>query len=150
MSGLMIEVHPDPLNALSDSTQQLDYKTFSRLLSGLIIRNPTTNNKRFLNQLEELRHKIDSIDHQLVDLIAARMDVSEKMGEYKCRNNVTILQMERWLEILRTRTEQGLVLGLEKTFVEEVMKLLHQESIRIQTDKMNTLRTKGECGSEEK
>lgn len=149
MSGLMIEVHPNPSKALSDSAQQLDYKAFSKLLSGLIIRKPTTNNKRFLNQLEELRHKIDSIDHQLVDLIAARMDVSEKMGEYKCRNNVTILQMERWLEILRTRTEQGMVLGLEKTFIEEVLKLLHQESIRIQTDKMNSLRTKGECGSEE-
>jgi chorismate mutase len=150
MSGLMIEVHPNPSEALSDSAQQLNFEAFSRLLSGLIIRKPTTDNQRFLNQLEELRHQIDSIDHQLIDLIASRMNVSAKMGEYKCRNNVTILQMERWLEILRTRTEHGTVLGLEKSFIERVMKLLHQESIHIQTEIMNNLRTNGERGSEEK
>lgn len=150
MSGLMIEVHPEPSKALSDSVQQLDFESFRNLLSGLIIRKPTTDNKRFLNQLEELRHQIDSIDHQLVELIASRMDISSRMGEYKCRNNVTILQMERWLEILRTRTEQGTFLGLERSFMERVMKLLHQESIRIQTEIMNNLMTNGDCGSEEK
>jgi chorismate mutase len=150
MNGLMIEVHPNPHNALSDSAQQLDFEAFSKLLNGLIIRNPTTDNKSFLNQLEELRNQIDSIDHQLVELIASRMSISEKMGDYKCKNNVTILQMERWLEILRTRTEQGTILGLERSFIEEVMKLLHKESIRIQTEVMNTLKTNGECGSKKK
>ncbi|MBA4322054.1 MAG: 3-deoxy-7-phosphoheptulonate synthase [Odoribacter sp.] len=150
MSGLMIEVHPKPSEALSDSAQQLGFEAFSRLINGLIIRKPTTDNKRFLNRLEELRHQIDSIDHQIVELIASRMNISSKMGDYKCRNNVTILQMERWLEVLRTRTEQGMALGLEKSFMERVMKLFHQESIRIQTEIMNNLRTNGECGSEDK
>lgn len=150
MNGLMIEVHPNPQAALSDSAQQLNFEAFSRLMEGLIIRKPTTDNKSFLNQLDKLRHQIDSIDHQLVELIASRMSISEKMGEYKCKNNVTILQMERWLEILRTRTEQGTVLGLEESFMEKVLKLLHEESIRIQTDVMNTLRTSGECGSDKK
>jgi hypothetical protein len=58
--------------------------------------------------------------------------------------------MERWLEILRTRTEHGTIQGLDRPFMERVMKLLHQESIRIQTEVMNTLRTNGECGSEKK
>jgi chorismate mutase len=150
MSGLMIEVHPNPSKALSDSAQQLSYDAFKKLLAGLIIRKPTTDNQRFLNQLEELRHQIDSIDHQLVELIASRMEISARMGEYKCKNDVTILQMERWLEILRTRTEQGAYLGLEKSFMERVMKMLHQESIRKQTEIMNNLTTNGECGSEEK
>jgi chorismate mutase len=150
MSGLMIEVHPDPALALSDSEQQLDFKAFGKLLEGLIIRKPTTSNKLFLNQLEELRNQIDSIDHQLVELIASRMDISGRIGEYKCRNNVTILQMERWLEILKSRTEQGTLLGLEKSFMERILKLLHQESILIQTEIMNRLKKDGECGSEEK
>lgn len=150
MNGLMIEVHPNPHEALSDSAQQLNFEAFTRLLNSLVIRKPTTDDKIFWNQLEELRHQIDSIDHQLVELIASRMRISEKMGVYKCKNNVTILQMERWLEILLTRTEQGTILGLERSFMEEMMKLLHQESIRIQTDVMNTLKTNGECGSKEK
>jgi len=149
MSGLMIEVHGNPAKALTDAAQQLDFNQFSSLLAGLIIRKPTTDDEGFINQLEDLRHQIDSIDHQLVELLASRMNISAKMGEYKCRNNVTILQMERWLEILRTRTEQGEVMGLEPLFIERVMKLLHQESILKQTEIMNSLKTNGECGSAE-
>jgi chorismate mutase len=150
MMGLMVEVHPDPPSALSDSRQQLDFNSFQQLLENLIIRKPTTDNQLFLNQLEELRNQIDSIDHQLVDLIASRMKISSSMGDYKCRNNVTILQMERWMEILRTRTDQGIAQGLDKSFVERLLKLLHQESIRIQTNVMDNLRTNGDCGSEKK
>lgn len=149
MNGLMIEVHENPARALTDAAQQLDFVQFENLLEGLIIRKPTTDDQGFLNQLEELRHQIDSIDHQLVELLASRMAISVKMGEYKCKNNVTILQMERWLEILRTRTGQGKAMGLEPLFIEKVMKLLHQESIRKQTEIMNSLKTNGECGSEE-
>lgn len=147
MRGLMIEVHNSPSEALSDAKQQLTLNAFSELMQSLIVRKPTTDDPWFLNQLEELRHQIDSIDFQIVDLIASRMNVSEKMGEYKCRNNVTVLQMERWLEILRTRIAHGRGLGLEPSFVEMLMKLLHQESIRKQTEIMNSLRDNGECKS---
>jgi chorismate mutase len=149
MSGLMIEVHPNPAEALSDSAQQLNFDQFRSLMATLIIRKPTTDDKGFLNQLEELRNQIDSIDYQLIELVASRMNISEKMGKYKFKNNVTVLQMERWLEILRTRTEHGSLLNMEPAFVERVMTLLHQESIRIQTAILNNLRTNGDHWSEE-
>jgi chorismate mutase len=147
MSGLMVEVHVNPAEALSDAVQQLSVSEFVAMMNNLIVRKPTTDDPGFLNQLEELRHQIDSIDYQLIDLLAARMNVSGKMGEYKCRNNVTVLQMERWLEILRTRTAQGVQSGLGISFVESLMKLLHQESIRKQTEIMNNLKRNGECNS---
>jgi chorismate mutase len=148
MNGLMIEVHNNPAKALTDSAQQLSFRKFDNLLKGLIIRKPTTDNKGFLNQLEELRHQIDSIDYQLIELISSRMKINSKMGEYKCRNNVTILQMERWMEILRTRTAHGVALGLDTGFVEKILKLLHEESILIQTEVMNNMKKNGDCGSE--
>lgn len=147
MSGLMIEVHVNPREALSDAVQQLSPEEFGRLMNNLIVRRPTTDDPGFLNHLEELRNQIDSIDYQIVTLIAARLGVSAKMGEYKCHNNVTVLQMERWLEILRTRIAQGKAQGLDPSFVEMLMKLLHQESIRKQTEIMNTLKSSGICGS---
>jgi chorismate mutase len=149
MSGLMIEVHPNPSEALSDSAQQLSYDQFSYLMDTLVIRKATTDDKGFLNQLEELRNQIDSIDFQLIELLASRMKVSGKMGEYKYRNNVTVLQMERWLEIIRTRTEHGILLNLEPAFIEKVMTLLHQESIRIQTSIHSNLKTSKDNWSEE-
>ncbi len=148
MSGLMIEVHVNPGEALSDAVQQLTLQQFGMLIENLIVRRPTTDDPGFLNQLEELRDQIDSIDFQIVDLIAARLRVSEKMGEYKCLNNVTVLQMERWLEILRTRIAHGKGQGLDASFVEMLMKLLHQESIRKQTEIMNHLKGSGRCGSQ--
>ena len=149
MSGLMVEVHPDPRSALSDASQQLSFDQYSSLLASLIIRKPTFDDQGFLNQLEELRNQIDSIDYQLIELISSRMKVSGNMGEYKYKNNVAILQMERWLEILRTRGEHGTLLGLEPAFIEKFMTLIHQESIRIQTDKLHNLRSTGDSWSEE-
>ncbi|MDX9930095.1 MAG: chorismate mutase [Bacteroidales bacterium] len=148
MRGLMIEVHCNPPEALSDSMQQLSVEAFGSLMKTLIVRRPTTEDPGFLNQLEELRHQIDSIDYQIVDLVSSRMNVSALMGDYKYRNNVTILQMERWLEILRTRIGHGKKTGLEPSFVEALMKLLHQESIRKQTEVMNKLRKSNGCSSE--
>ncbi len=149
MSGLMIEVHPYPCKALSDSAQQLDFDQFRILMDTLVIRKATTDDKGFLNQLEELRNQIDSIDYQLIELISSRMNIAEKIGDYKFSNNVTILQMERWLEILRTRTEHGGMLKLEASFVEKIMTLLHQESIRIQTSVLNNQGINGGNLSEE-
>jgi chorismate mutase len=147
MNGLMIEAHVNPQEALSDAIQQLSLEEFASLINNLIVRKPTTDDPGFLNQLEELRSQIDSIDYQIVDLIASRFNVSAKMGEYKCLNNVTVLQMERWLEILRTRIAHGKGHGLDPSFVEMLMKLLHQESIRKQTEIMNHLKNSGKCRS---
>ena len=149
MNGLMIEVHYNPSEALSDSAQQLNFDQFRSLLTTLIIRQPTIDDKGFLNQLEELRNQIDSIDFQLIELAASRMNISEKMGEYKYKNNVAVLQMERWLEILRTRTDHGTLRNLEPAFIERLMTLLHQESIRIQTAILDNLKTNEDHWSEE-
>jgi chorismate mutase len=149
MNGLMIEVHPNPSAALSDSAQQLNFKQFSSLMDSLIIRQPTIDDKGFLNQLEELRNQIDSIDFQLIELVASRMNISEKMGEYKFKNNVAVLQMERWLEILRTRSDHGTARNMEPAFIERLMTLLHQESIRIQTAILDNLKTNEDHWSEE-
>ena len=143
MSGLMIEVHENPTHALTDAAQQLNFEEFNNLLAGLIIRKPTTDNMAFLNRIEALRHQIDAIDYQLLELIASRMDISRKIGECKRNNNITILQMERWLEILRKRTVYGTKLGLAPSFIKQIMLFLHQESICRQTEIMNNIRTNG-------
>jgi chorismate mutase len=77
------------------------------------------------------------------------MNISEKMGEYKFKNNVAVLQMERWQEILRTRTGHGTLLKMEPAFIERLMTLLHQESIRIQTAILDNLKTNEDHWSEE-
>ena len=65
------------------------------------------------------------------------MALSEKIGQYKLDNNVTILQIKRWEEIKKTRMEHGANEGLNNEFVKNLLQLIHKESIRQQTDVMN-------------
>lgn len=137
--GLMIEVHPDPENALSDKEQQLTPALFFEFLDSLVVRQPSFQDVIFLSLLEELRNRIDKIDEEILVLMAERMRVAREIGQYKKENNMTILQVERWSEILRTRQQSGLTKDLSKDFIFKFYELIHQESIQHQTEVMNKI-----------
>ncbi|MCB0479897.1 MAG: bifunctional 3-deoxy-7-phosphoheptulonate synthase/chorismate mutase type II [Flavobacteriales bacterium] len=132
LSGLMIEVHPNPSKALSDPQQQITPNELIQLLNSLHYKSKTFSDAFFVNQLEELRSKIDKIDEDLVHILKSRMDLVEMMGAYKRDNDVTIFQLERWNEILQTRTELASHLGLDETYVREIFEKIHGESIKTQ------------------
>jgi len=133
MDGLMVEVHYKPKEALSDSNQQLSPAEYCRMMNELEIRCSKPEDVGFINNLEELRNQVDSVDHQIIELLARRLEIVDLIGQYKARNNVAVLQMDRWLEILNTRLEQAGLAGLDDSFTERYLKLMHQESIRRQT-----------------
>jgi len=145
MAGLMIEVHHDPASALSDREQQLTPDEFEKMMGSLLFRSHTSSDIGFINHLEELRNRIDSIDYQLIGLLASRMRISGEMGEYKCRSGVTVFQLDRWLEILESRTQQGVSEGLDIEFVGRVIRMIHEESIRCQDVVMKKLHDAGGC-----
>ncbi|MEM9022191.1 MAG: chorismate mutase [Bacteroidota bacterium] len=138
MDGLMIEAHIDPDNALSDRQQQVLPKALAALLKGLTVREADSSSREFRNQLESLRSLIDEVDEALLQKLSERMKIVEKIGEYKLENNVTILQIKRWNEILRSRTEIGSALGLTNDFILELLNQIHKESITRQTRIMNS------------
>ena len=45
--------------------------------------------------LKELRNEIDSIDSRLIELFCERMEISRKIGDYKKKNNLPVLDKER-------------------------------------------------------
>lgn len=134
MHGLMIETHPDPDNAWSDAAQQVTPARLKEILAGLSIRKYTSNDPIFDNELERLRRMVDSIDEELLEVIAKRMRLIEKIGKYKSENNITIFQPQRLSEIRDTRTDFGQKLQLEEDFIRKILKDLHDESIRFQTE----------------
>ncbi|HEX9649552.1 MAG TPA: bifunctional 3-deoxy-7-phosphoheptulonate synthase/chorismate mutase type II [Cyclobacteriaceae bacterium] len=131
--GLMVEVHPDPETALSDSEQQITPTSLGELLNRLEIRSENFTDPLFLDLLEELREKINIADRDLIEALSTRMKLVEQIGDYKKENNVAVFQLERWKEILKSRPEWAKVLGLSPRFIEELYKVIHEESIRIQT-----------------
>jgi len=131
--GLMIETHCNPDDAWSDAAQQVTPETLAQLLSRLVIRDANCPSQFF----SELRWQIDQIDENILELLARRMRVSVEMGEYKKKNNMPALQTIRYSEIIDHCTEFAETLDLDTEFVREVIKEIHEESVRKQMDVMN-------------
>jgi chorismate mutase len=140
--GLMIESHINPEKALSDVEQQLTPAELGELLDSLVIRSVTADDVIFSSLLEELRDKIDTIDADILDKMSERMMIAREIGLYKKENNITILQVERWTEILRTRMALGLTKDLTEEFIKKLYALIHDESIHQQTTVMYSVEEK--------
>ncbi len=136
MEGLMIESHYNPSIALTDANQQVSPEQLSDLFSKLVIRRES-GTIEFETKLEELRTEIDKLDAELVDILSQRMKIVEEIGEYKRDNNITILQIKRWSEIITNRLAHGIKLGLSKDFLLKILQIVHKESIQKQTEIMN-------------
>ena len=135
--GLMIETHIDPKNALSDKDQQITPIELENILNKLVIRNFETDDKEFKATLNQLRIQIDDLDIELLDVLKRRMDLVEKIGVHKKENEVTILQNNRWIEMLKSRVKYGKENGLSELFIQQLLKAIHQESIDKQNSVMN-------------
>jgi chorismate mutase len=134
--GLMIECHINPDAALTDAKQQITPDALKALLANLTFRSKHSGIVE--RDLAGLRSEIDDIDSELLQLLARRMEVSARIGEYKKQNNVTVVQMDRWKKILAEHVAMGGDLGLSPELVNEVFEAIHQASIERQSRIMET------------
>ncbi len=134
--GLMIETHLNPDTALSDAKQQITPGKLKEIINKLVVRKPMTDDQKVLNELEELRSKINILDEQLLVTLEQRMKIAEKIGIYKKKNNLTILQNKRWEEIIYSMIKKGNEKGISRLAINRIFKAIHQESINHQTEIM--------------
>ena len=128
--GLIIESHCNPDTAWSDKEQQLTPDVLSYILSLLVVR----DTKQTTENLTELRHQIDDIDNQLLEILAKRMRVSQEIGQYKKEHNMPILQTGRYDEILNKRISLAGTMGIDAGFMKTILEAIHEESIRQQAE----------------
>lgn len=131
--GLMIETHPHPEEALSDSLQQLSPEEFKSLFLGpdaLLARNDDKDGISI--SLAALRCEIDEVDAKLLECLSRRMNVSERIGRFKRENNIAILQSDRWESVLSRMVRDGQALGLDEAFVRRIFSIIHQQSVSVQ------------------
>ena len=83
------------------------------------------------------RSVIDELDEEIIQNLSLRMDIAERIGEYKKANNVTILQITRWEDVINKRLNLGTAMGLSEDFMGILLQLIHKESIRRQAEVMN-------------
>lgn len=134
--GLMIEAHVTPDEAWSDAAQQITPFILNELIHKLILRSGEVSESA-ADLLREMRAKVSNLDDRIFELIAARMQISDEVGQLKRENNITILQQEHWAKIIHERLERDGEYGLSKDFIRKLMDAIHQESIRHQVKVMN-------------
>jgi chorismate mutase len=130
--GLMIEAHYNPEIALTDKAQQLKPADLNSLLKNIEWKKNTNETKNYLQQLDALRDQINYIDDELISLISNRMKVSVEIGQLKKQNQVTVLQPNRYNEIIDKCTKIGQEKGLSSDFIHMYIEAIHMESIRLQ------------------
>lgn len=135
--GLMLESHIDPDNAWSDAKQQVTPAILSVMLDTLVWRIETATTQEAITALTHLREQINQVDDELLTLIGLRMKLADKIGIYKKENNITILQTNRWNEILEKAITKGEILELSKEFIVRYFDAVHMESINHQNKIMN-------------
>ena len=125
--GFMIETHNDPDHALTDAKQQITPESLKKAFSKLTFKKKKVDADAVV--LQSLRKEIDEIDDELLNLIAKRMYVSEQIGEFKKQHKVTVLQMDRWKQVLEDHINKGVNLGLNDESVKEIFEIIHKDSI---------------------
>ncbi len=130
--GLMVESHIDPDNAWSDAKQQVTPERLKEMLDNIIWRKEDSNSEAFHQALEKLRQQINHLDNELMQILGQRMKIAEQIGLYKKENNITILQTNRWNEILERAFQEGDKIGLSKEFITKYFDAVHMESINHQ------------------
>jgi len=130
--GLIMESHISPDTAWSDAAQQLTPEDYGKLIESLVIRDDNPNSGKEKTKLDRLRKEIDMIDEEIMNILASRMKISREIGQYKKENNMTILQSERWKEVLQKYFDRGSQSGLGAEFITRVIKSIHDESIEQQ------------------
>ncbi|WP_299557025.1 bifunctional 3-deoxy-7-phosphoheptulonate synthase/chorismate mutase type II [Seonamhaeicola sp.] len=135
--GLMIETHHDPDKAWSDAAQQVTPNTLVQMMRDLKVKKEADAEAEYNKKLNNLRAKIDVVDHEIIELLGKRMLVSDGIGKLKKEKNVAVLQSKRWNEILGRMVLEGQDHGLSEEFVLKMFKAIHQESINHQEKIIN-------------
>lgn len=136
--GLMIESHIDPDNAWSDAKQQITPEVLSNMLSNIIWRKEDIDNEALHSAMEKMRQQINQLDDELMQILGTRMKIADQIGQYKKDNNITILQTNRWNNILERAYTKADKLGLSKDFITKYFDAVHMESINHQNKIMNS------------
>lgn len=132
-AGLIIESHCDPDSAWSDKNQQVAPDVLNVILNTLVLRDETTTTE----SLALLRQQIDSINDELLELLARRMRVTCEIGFYKKEHKMPVIQQTRYNDLMETLVKNGEELGLSEEFVRSILATIHEESVRQQLEIVN-------------
>lgn len=83
-----------------------------------------------MNELENIRSRIDRIDTEIIALLHARMCEAEKVAHYKKDNNLPPLQSHRWNVVLEHIQHLATENNLDPEYVKNIWDIIHEYTLR--------------------
>ncbi len=85
-------------------------------------------------ELNELRDQIDAVDKQMVELLARRLELVEKVGEVKSQHGLPIYAPDREAAMLASRREEAEKQGVPPQLIEDILRRTMRESYASEKD----------------
>lgn len=85
-------------------------------------------------ELNELRDQIDVVDKQILDLLAQRLALVEKVGEVKSTHGLPIYAPDREAAMLSSRREEAVKKGVPPQLIEDILRRTMRESYASEKD----------------
>lgn len=83
-----------------------------------------------MDKLQIYRQKIDSIDEKMVNLLGKRFSIVTKIGEYKKRNNLPIIDKRREREKIKNLSELAQKYNLSKSLIKDIFNLFFKQAYK--------------------
>lgn len=90
-------------------------------------------NKTPQQQLDELRHSIDSTDEELIRLLAKREALTAEVGDVKKALRQPLYVPERENKMIQARKQKAKALGVSEDFIEDILRRVIRNSYQTQT-----------------
>ncbi|PMH29104.1 bifunctional chorismate mutase/prephenate dehydrogenase [Vibrio lentus] len=85
-------------------------------------------------ELNKLRDQIDAVDKQMLDLLAQRLALVEKVGEVKSEHGLPIYVPEREAAMLASRRQEAEKIGVPPQLIEDILRRTMRESYASEKD----------------
>lgn len=105
---------------------------FLPFVFGLLLAGPAVAQQIAPDSLYLFRARIDSLDQRVIQLLAERMAVVQRVGAYKARRGMEVVQPARFEAMVKKNVALGAHFGLSEGFITELMHAIHAESVGIQ------------------
>ena len=84
-------------------------------------------------EIEHIRIEIDTVDHEIITLLARRKTLIKMIGEIKKRNNLPVHDKLREEKLLKRLLELAEKQSLDKKYIERIYQIILKESKKTQT-----------------
>lgn len=86
------------------------------------------------DELLKLRKQIDATDEELLNILAKRIQIVDKIGKLKKNNGIKPLDKQRWKKVLDSKLLKAKSLNLPEQFIKKIYSLIHKQSLEIENN----------------